>query len=205
MNTLQLYRDDGPLARLLGSALGRFVPLPPVVLIVLGAVPALVLLIADGDGASRGATGAALAWLVLWAAVSSGRPHTDRLRWAAPPFLRLAEYGSLLWIGSLEGTSSIAAAFGFLCVLTFRHYDLVYRIRHQGVAPPSWLGDVALGWDGRIVLGYILLVVGALPAGLYIAAGLLAIIFVPETIAGWRRFGRAQQPATYEDEEDEGQ
>jgi hypothetical protein len=55
------------------------------------------------------------------------------------------------------------------------------------------------------VLGYILLVAHALPAGFYIAAGLLAIVFVAESIAGWRRFGRGQQPVTYEDEEDEGQ
>jgi hypothetical protein len=89
-------------------------------------------------------------------------------------------------------------------VLAFRHYDLVYRLRHAGTAPPAWLGDLALGWDGRLVLGYILLVAGALPAGFFIAAGLLATAFAAESIAGWRRFGRAPRPVTYEDEEDEG-
>ena len=66
------------------------------------------------------------------------------------------------------------------------------------------LGNLALGWDGRLVLGYILLVANALPAGFYVAAGLFASVFVTESISGWRRFGRAAQPATYEDEEDDG-
>lgn len=203
-STLELYRDDGPLARLL-SAAGRAVPLPPALLIAIGFLPALILIAIDGDDVSHGAVGGALAWLVLMGALSSGRPHLDRLRWAAPPLLRLCEYATLVWIGAEGGESSRPAAFAFICALTFRHYDLVYRMRHQGVAPPRWLGNLALGWDGRIVLGYILLVAGALPAGFFVAAGLLAAVFAAETVAGWRRFGRAQQPATYEDEEDEGQ
>ena len=203
-STLELYRDDGFVARSLAVA-GRAVPLPPAPLVAIGFLPVLVLIAIEGDGASDAAAGAALAWLVVVAGLSSGRPHADRLRWAAPPLLRLVEYGSLVWIGALGGENSRPAAFAFICALTFRHYDLVYRLRHQGVAPPRWIANLALGWDGRIVLGYILLVAGALPAGFFVAAGLLATVFVAESIAGWRRFGRAQQPATYEDEEDEGQ
>jgi hypothetical protein len=202
--TLELYRDDGPLARAL-SRTGRALPLPPTVLIALGFLPALVLIAVHGDDASDAALGFAVAWLVLFGALSAGRPHRDRLRWAAPPLLRLVEYATLVWIGAEGGESSRPAAFAFICVLTFRHYDLVYRMRHQGVAPPRWLANLALGWDGRIVLGYILLLAGALPAGFFVAAGLLAAVLAAETVAGWRRFGRAQQPATYEDEEDEGQ
>jgi hypothetical protein len=146
-----------------------------------------------------------LAWLVLVGGATSAEPPTDRLRWAVPPLIRLAEYAGLLWIGALAGPASQPAAFALVAVLTFRHYDLVYRLRHQGVAPPDWVGNVAGGWDGRLVLGYILLVANALPAGFFIAAGLLAALFVAESIAGWRTFGRADQPVTYEDEEDEGQ
>jgi len=120
-----------------------------------------------------------------------------------PPLLRGAEYAALLWIGALAGESSQPAAFALICALAFRHYDLVYRLRNLGTEPPRWVGDLALGWDGRVALGYILLVAGALPAGFFVAAGLLATMFVAESIAGWRRFGRAPQPVTYEDEEDE--
>ena len=203
-STLELYRDDGVVARALAAA-GRGVALPPAFLIAIGFAPALVLIGLEGDDASHAALGFAIAWLVLMGGLSAGRPHLDRLRWAAPPLLRLCEYATLVWIGAEGGESSRPAAFAFICVLTFRHYDIVYRLRHQGVAPPRWRGNLALGWDGRILLGYILLVAGALPAGFFVAAGLLAAVFAAGTVAGWRRFGRAQQPATYEDEEDEGQ
>jgi hypothetical protein len=202
---LTLYRDDGPLARAIGRMLRPLGDAPQTLTMAAAAAPMLVLIALKGDGASHAAVGAVLAWLVFVGGASSGRTPSDRLRWTVPPALRLAEYAGLLWIGALAGESSQPAAFALVCVLAFRHYDLVYRLRHQGVAPPEWVGNLGLGWDGRLVLGYILLVAGALPAGFYIAAGLLATVFVAESIAGWRRFGRAEQPVTYDDEEDEGQ
>jgi uncharacterized protein DUF5941 len=201
---LALYRDDGPIGRAIGAALRPLASTPQALLIVAAAAPMFVLMALKGDGASHAAAGAVLAWLVLVGGATSGRPPTDRLRWVTPPVLRLAEYSGLLWIGALAGEDSQPAAFALICALAFRHYDLVYRLRHLGTAPPRWLGDLALGWDGRLVLGYILLVAGALPAGFFIAAGLLGAAFVTESVAGWRRFGRAPQPVTYEDEEDEG-
>jgi hypothetical protein len=164
-----------------------------------------VLIAIKGRDADHTTAAITIAWLVLVAGAAGGQEPTDRLRWAVPPVLRLAEYSGILWIGAMGGESSEPAAFTLICVLAFRHYDVVYRLRHQGVAPPAWVGDLALGWDGRLVLGYILLVALALPAGFFIAAGLLATVFVAESIAGWRRSGRAPQPVTYEDEEDEGQ
>ena len=204
MPPLWLYRDDGLLARTIGAALRPLASTSQALLIVAAAAPMFVLMALKGDGASHAAAGAVLAWLVLVGGATSGRAPTDRLRWATPPLLRLAEYSGLLWIGALAGEDSQPAAFALICALAFRHYDLVYRLRHLGTAPPQWLGDLALGWDGRLVLGYILLVAGALPAGFFIAAGLLGAAFVTESVAGWRRFGRAPQPVTYEDEEDEG-
>jgi hypothetical protein len=121
-----------------------------------------------------------------------------------PPLLRAVEYGGLLWIGALAG-DGLPGAFAVLCVLWFRHYDLVYRVRHQGVPPPRWLGDVALGWEGRLLGAYVLLVTGALPAGFYLYAALLAVVLVAETIDAWTRFSRARRPMTYDEEEDEGQ
>jgi hypothetical protein len=202
---LRLFRDDGPLARGIGAALRPLASAPQALLVAAAVAPMLVLMALEGDGASHSLAGVVLAWLVLVGGATSGAPPTDPLRWVTPPLLRLAEYAGLLWIGALAGEHSQPAAFALICVLAFRHYDLAYRLRHQGTTPPEWLGNLALGWDGRLVLGYILLVAGALPAGFFIAAGLLATVLVAESIAGWRRFGRAPQPATYEDEEDEGQ
>jgi hypothetical protein len=203
--TLGAYRDDGPLARAIGSVLGRFVPLPPVALVAAGAIPLFAVMAIKGDTASKPLVAALIALFVLLGGIAQGRPLTDRLRWAVPPLIRLTEYGTLIWLGALAGSDSEPAAFALLCALTFRHYDLVYRLRHQGVAPPRWVGDVAGGWDGRLIVGFVLWAAGALPAGFFVAAGLLAVMLVGDSIAGWRRFGRAQQPVMYDDEEDEGQ
>jgi hypothetical protein len=52
------------------------------------------------------------------------------------------------------------------------------------------------------VAGVVLLAAGALPAGFWVLAGLLAVLLVGETVAEWRRFHAGQQPV-YDDEEDE--
>jgi hypothetical protein len=200
-STLEVYRDDGPLARALGGVLGPVVRIPPIALIAAGVLPGVLLLSIKGDRASNSLVAAVIACFFVCAAVSAGRPHTDRLRWAVPPALRLVEYAALLWLGALADATP--AAFALLCALTFRHYDLVYRLRHQGVAPPPWVGDLAAGWDGRLIVGFALMALGALPAGFYIAAALLGAVFVGDSVAGWRQFGRALQPAVYEDEEEQ--
>jgi hypothetical protein len=195
---IQLYRDDGPLA----SAIGVRLPVPPLALILAGGLPLAVAIAATGDDASNGLIAAAVAWFVVWAGLSSGTPHRDRLRWGVPPALRLAEYSSVIWIAANAGDSSLPAAFAFLSVLAFRHYDLVYRLRHQGVAPPGWIGFG--GWDGRLILSVVLLVAGLLPAGFFVAAALFAVVLVAETVASWRRFSRAAGEAgLFDDEEDE--
>jgi hypothetical protein len=202
---LLVYRDDGPLARAIGRVLSPLARVPQIALIGVAALPMLVLIAIDGASASRGAVAAVLGWLLLVAGATGGRAPEDRLRWAVPPALRLAEYAGILWIGALAGGASEPAAFALLCALAYRHYDLVYRLRHQAQTPPGWVGDVALGWDGRLLLGYILWLADALPAGFYVAAGLFAAIFVTESVSGWRSFGRVAAPATYDDEEDDGQ
>jgi hypothetical protein len=199
MNDVQLYRDDGPIARTLARLR---LPLPPLAPVLVGGLPLAAAIAATGDDASHGLIAAAVAWFVAWAGLSSGAPHSDRIRWAVPPALRLAEYASVIWIAANAGDSSLPAAFAYLSVLTFRLYDLVYRLRHQGVAPPDWLGFG--GWDGRLVLALILLLAGALPAGFFVAAALLAVVYALESAASWRRFTRlAGQAGLYDDEEDE--
>jgi Family of unknown function (DUF5941) len=194
---LELGRDDGPLARAIGGALGTAVRLPPIVLLVLGSVPLLVAAAAGGDDASDATAGVVLASLVLTAGTSAGRPLTDPMRWAVPPMLRLLEYASILWLGTLAGGSGPAAAFALISVLAFHHYDLFYRPRFQGLPAPRWVGDVAGGWEGRLIAAYVLLLLHALPAGLFAGAGLLAVLFAGDSIAGWSR--RSGSIAAYAD------
>ena len=197
---LDAYRDDGPLAR----APARL-PLPAVpasLLVLAGLAPLLAAIAITGDGASWLPAGLAVGWLVLAGGASAARPLRDRLRWVVPPALRVAEYAGLLWLAALAGPSAVPAAFALLCAVTFRHYDIVYRLRHRGVTPPRWLGLAAGGWDGRLVAGFLLAAAGAVPAGFFIAAALLAIVFVAESVRAWSTFGRTRQPEVYEDEEE---
>ena len=200
---LEQYRDDWLIARGL-RPLGRVVRVPPVLLVGAGMAGLLALAASEGDGASDGMVAAGVAWFVVLAGIASGRPHTDRFAWAVPGFLRVGEYIGLLWIAANAGDSGAAAAFALIAALTFRHYDLVYRQRFQGVAPPQWVALVAGGWDGRLVLAWLLLVAGALPTGMFLIAGVLGSLFVAECVMSWVRLSVAPV-SVYEDEEDEGQ
>jgi len=200
---LESYRDDGPLARLLGAVVGRAVPVPPLPLALVGVAGLLAVIALEGDGASNGTVAAAIAWFVLWAGISSGRPHTDRFAWALPGAVRVGEYGSLIWIGATVGESTSGAAYALIAVLAFRHYDLVYRARFQGTPPAPWLDVLLGGWEGRLILVTALLAADALPAAMFVLAGILAVVLVTECVASWARHSAAPV-SIYEDEEDEG-
>jgi hypothetical protein len=201
--TLELYRDDGPLARALGRAFGGVLRLPPVFLIAAGVLPLLAVIAIERDDASDAVVGAAVAWLVLAGGASSGRPHRDRLRWVVAPGLRLGEYAGLLWLATVAGDSALPAVFALLAVIAFRHYDLIYRFRYQGGPPPRWVGDAGGGWDGRLAAGYVLLLADALPTGFFVLTGVLAALFVGESVASWVRVQRVGALAVYEEEEGE--
>jgi hypothetical protein len=171
------WRDEGPLARGLGTV-GRG---EPALLVAAGAVP---LAVAAAAGAGKGATAAAVAWLVLLGGLAAGRRGT-RLAWATPAILRAAEYGGLLWLATLDGAEP--AALGLLGALAYRHYDLVNRLRLHGRAPAAWVGRVAGGWEGRLLVATALVLAGAATTGYWIAAALLMALFVGESVAAWRR------------------
>jgi Family of unknown function (DUF5941) len=194
-----LHRDDGPFARALASVLAPLVPVPALLLIVAALVP-LLAAAAIGD-LSRPAAAAVLAWTLVLAGVSAGRPSPPRIRWAELPLIRLTEYAGLIWIASLEGSRAFPAAFALLAALAFRHYDLPYRLRQRRGAPGRWLNRLSGGWDGRLLVGFVLLLAGALPAGFYVAAALLGTVFVGEAVARWVAPDRSTQtPVDYEDE-----
>jgi Family of unknown function (DUF5941) len=200
---LDAYRDDGPLSRALGRLLGPVVPFPALVLTVLAVVPPAVVLALGRASVSPAALGAALGLSVLAGGIASGRPHTGRLIWLVPSLLRTLEYGALLWFAVLAGPHAVPFCFALVAVLAFHHYDTVYRLRHQGAAPPRWILDAGGGWDGRLLVACLLLVLGALPSGFLVAAVALAVAYVAESAASWLRFTQAQRPALYADEEDE--
>jgi len=202
---IPVYRDDGPLALALGRALGPVVKLPAPLLIALGLLALVAAIVIGGPDTSLGVAGAVIAWVVLTLGIASGTPPRPRIRWAEPPLMRATEYTALIWIAALEGPDAYPAAFALLAALTFRHYDLVYRLRHRGVVPARWVSRLSGGWDLRLIVAFVLLAAGALPAGYFVAAGVLGVAFVGEAVYGWLAVGRVQRPLEYEDEEDEGQ
>jgi Family of unknown function (DUF5941)/CDP-alcohol phosphatidyltransferase len=204
-DALELYRDDGPLARALGSALGGSIGLPAIALVIGGALPLLALIAFDGSGASDSAAGLAVAWLALAGGVSSGSPNDGPLGWATIPVLRLGEYAGILWLAALAGGAGPAAAFALLAALAFRHYDLMYRLRYQGTPTPRRVGDLAGGWEGRLLAGWALLAADALPAGFFALAATLGGVFAGESIASWTRTRNAQAVLPYIDDEAEEQ
>ena len=154
-------RDDGALARAL-APLGRRASATP--LTILSAIPPLALI---ATGRSHAAMVAAVAWMIVFGGASSGA-KTDRFAWLVPGLLRAGEYGLLIWMG---GRGGFALAFA----LTLLHYDLVYRPGELGREPVvRWAG----GWDGRLIAALALLLLGALPVGLYILAGAIALIWL---------------------------
>jgi hypothetical protein len=203
MSQLKLYRDDGLLARFLGRVLGGAAGWPFLQLL-LGLLPGVVAIVAKGDDPSDGLVAGCVVWLILLGGISSGRPHTDRWRWAVPSTLRAAEYGAVLWMAAATGGSAEPAAFALLGVVAFRQYDLVYRLRYQGTTPPAWVSIVSLGWDGRLVLVLVLFLAGAMTTGLAIAAGALAVVLVGESIHSWTSSLRMDAAeGVYEDEEED--
>jgi hypothetical protein len=198
---LLLYRDDGPLARALGRLSPRRIPAP--LPVVAAALPLIVLLLASGDDAPRGAVAGAAAWAVLFGGLSRGCSHEGRLAWLVPPLLRALEYGSIIGIAAVAAQSAPAGAFALLAAVAFRHYDTVYRLRHRGTTTPPWVTAVSGGWDGRLLATAALMLAGALPAAFYVAGALLAIVLVGESVAGWVEFARSGRRVVDDDEEDE--
>jgi hypothetical protein len=184
--TLELYRDDGPLGRLLGRFLGH-PRVPAELLVVLALAPLAVLLVSEQEDVARLPLGAAVAWAVIAGGASSGCSHLGRFAWAVPTLLRMLEYGTLVWMARTESADAVPGAFVLLCAIAFRHYDIVYRLRHRREPPPDWVNWVGLGWEGRLLLVYVLVVAGTVPWSLYALAVLLAAVSVTESALVWVR------------------
>jgi hypothetical protein len=145
MTVLQTYRDDGPLARAVGKALGRAVPL--------------------GE---------------------------RRLAWLVPPLLRAIEYSFLIALTIIADPGAMPLCFAFVAVVALHHYDTVYRLRHQRLEPPVWIGAIGGGWDGRMLLASLFALAGVLDAALLVASVALALVYTVESTASWLRYGRAR-------------
>jgi Family of unknown function (DUF5941) len=194
------FREDGPPARALGRLLGPLIPAPGPALGLAGLAPLVAVAALGGGDVALPVVAGVLAWAVLVVSASRGRP-AGKGTWAEPPIVRLTEYVAFIWLAALEGSHALPSAFALIAALAFHNYDLPYRLRHQGALPPAWLG--LPGWEGRVAVAFALLALGTLPAGFYVAAGVLGTLFVVEAGASWIAAGRRTGADPYDDEGDD--
>jgi hypothetical protein len=103
-----------------------------------------------------------------------------------PALLRLVELGVVAVVALAWHPAAVVAAFWWMAVVAFHHYDTLYRAM-QGSAAPRWLVWLGLGWEGRTALVIVLAVAGAgvLTTGLAWGAWLLAALFVVVASVQW--------------------
>lgn len=199
--------DNGPLAHTLSRVLrglGRRLP-------AFG-VPFLALAGGAAVTASAAFTERGSAWPVLGAAVyvltsalALARPLKGALDWLVPPFLRAAEYGTILLLAARsEVNGALPAAFGLVSAVAYHHYDTVYRIRGGTGAPPRWLTAAIGGQDGRTLLVTVVAAVltgGAFRTALTVIAVFVALVVLFESIRFWVTAHRRGAPAVHDEGE----
>lgn len=183
MDTLTLYRDDGPLARVV-AALAVRLPVPPLAAAAGAVVVLLAGLVLDGSATSWWTAGGWAVHLIL-ASAGLRRPLGKRLRWLEPAGLRAAEYLFIAWLAWRAGGAALPAVYVLLLAVAYHHYDVVYRVRYQQ-PPAAWVTATGLGWDGRTGVLLMASAAGVVAPVAGVVALLCATVFVGESAMSWR-------------------
>lgn len=195
---LLAYRDDGPIARMLGRLSGG--QLPPLLPLLVAAVVTGILLIAGVTGQTSPAILAPVLALLL-AGPGSTHPHSGRLDWLVPPIMRAIEYGYLAALGFAHDVPK-GLVYGFIAALAYHHYDTVYRTR-QRLWPAAWVFRAGLGWDGRMLVAAVATLAGVLPATYAVLTIYLGLLFGAESVYTWTRTGTGSGVMVNLEEEEE--
>jgi len=147
-------RDDGALARTIGTLVrGSLLPLPPAVLGLLAVSALAVLGLHDLPGVLM----IAPAVVMLLAAPGSAHPHTGRFDWLVPSLLLGAQVLYLTAVG-LGARVPEPVIFVLVAALVMRYTDLAFPGRPVMLAKARRPGEqrrergTALGWEGRLLL-----------------------------------------------------
>jgi Family of unknown function (DUF5941)/CDP-alcohol phosphatidyltransferase len=180
-------RDDGPIARALGSlGRGRVSPLAAL-------APGLVaVLIAVGFAivGDRGPRWLALIYsgLALVAGIAARSRHDGPLDWLTVAGLRATEYTFIAVAGVLGGVP-LWLVYTLLLVLTLYHYDVTGRIEKQ--ATPVRGEAVLRGWDIRVTVLAITVAIGWATAAYAVGAIVIGGVFLIGALVGWRESSRS--------------
>lgn len=195
--------DSGPLAQALSA------PLAPLARRLPGIAPAAALLGGLAVVVTAARTGFGGPWTlvaacgyVLASALAAARPLTGALDWLVPPFLRAAEYSTVLVLAArADVNGALPAAYGLVAAVAYHHYDTVYRIRGNAGAPPHWLVRVIGGHEGRtlaVAAAAAVLTASQFTAALTVLAVAVALVVLAESIRFWASAGA---PAVHDEGE----
>ncbi|MGC9501644.1 DUF5941 domain-containing protein [Streptomyces sp. WG7] len=199
--------DSGPLAEAVARGLAkpaRRLPgfTAPAVALLGGLAVALTAALTDFGG-----PGPAVAAIVyaLTSALAVARPLKGALDWLVPPFLRAAEYGTVLVLAAkADVNGALPAAFGLVAAVAYHHYDTVYRIRGGAGAPPQWLVRTIGGHEGRtlvITVLAVLLTATQFKVALTVLAVAVALVVLVESIRFWVAAHQGGAPAVHDEGE----
>ncbi|GAA2258134.1 hypothetical protein GCM10010415_19770 [Streptomyces atrovirens] len=196
--------DSGPLVQALTGPLknpARRLPgftAPAVALLGGLAVVATALLTGFGGPWTIVAAGG----YVLTSALAVARPLKGALDWLVPPFLRAAEYGTVLALAAkADVNGALPAAYGLVAAVAYHHYDTVYRIRGNAGASPRWLVRAIGGHEGRTLAVAVLaavLTASQFTVALTVLAVAVALVVLVESIRFWASTGA---PAVHDEGE----
>ncbi|MER8222228.1 DUF5941 domain-containing protein [Streptomyces sp. NPDC094143] len=199
--------DSGPLAQGIAEALrkpARSLPgftAPAVAL--LGGLAVVLTSVLTGFGGPWPVV-AALAY-ALTSGLAVARPLKGALDWLVPPFLRAAEYGTVLVLAArADVNGALPAAFGLVAAVAYHHYDTVYRIRGDAGAPPAWLVRSIGGHEGRTLLVTVLAALLTAPqftVALTVLAVAVALVVLVESIRFWVAAHQGGAPAVHDEGE----
>ncbi|MGW8065291.1 DUF5941 domain-containing protein [Streptomyces ziwulingensis] len=199
--------DSGPLAEAVATGLrGSARRLPGVT------APAAALLGGLAVVATAAFTGFGGPWPavaavahVLASGLAVARPLKGALDWLVPPYLRAAEYGTVLVLAAnADVNGALPAAFGLVAAVAYHHYDTVYRIRGGAGAPPRWLVRTAGGHEGRtlvITVLAVLLTAAQFTLALTVLAVAVALVVLVESIRFWVAAHQGGAPAVHDEGE----
>ncbi|MFB9517686.1 DUF5941 domain-containing protein [Streptomyces purpureus] len=194
--------DSGPLAELTARLLRRL-PRPPAPLVAAAAAALMAAVAWTQPFGSAWTVGAAAGYAVL-SGLAVARPLKGALDWLVPPFLRAAEYGTVLLLAAkADVPGALPAAYGLVAAVAYHHYDTVYRIRGGTGAPPAWLVRTIGGHEGRTLAVAVLAAVLSpredhFTLGLVACAVAVALVVLAESIRFWVSSGA---PAVHDEGE----